>query len=164
MTSYKGATELTFHSVCDWRWEHIWQFGGSLRDEARRVGECWHDVHKRRVNMPVSCLGAETNVPYMSKKGKKEWARKPYSIPLCFMNGASSFLSLIIPLCFGNTAAAVVPIKHGGLWIGHTRTQSETDRERRKICVEQLCLGNFLLIIAGSKVKGDATAVLRLKV
>lgn len=47
---------LNWHfTLCSWRREHIWQFGGSLgEEEAYRVGECWHDDHKGKVNMQVS--------------------------------------------------------------------------------------------------------------
>lgn len=66
-----GTTESTFHSVCDWRWEHIWQFEGSLREESQWVGVCWHDDHKRRVNMRVSCYETKTGVPYEHKEKTK---------------------------------------------------------------------------------------------
>lgn len=39
--------------------------------------------------------------------------------------------NLIIPLCFGNTAVALVPIKHGELNWKHTHTKTERERERK---------------------------------
>ncbi len=137
----KGDTELTFCSACGWRWEHIWQFGGSLGEEECGVGEWWHDDHKESLH--VRRHVKELN-PVCLTRERESSTVFPSFYEWCL---SSSFLRLIISLCFwpyGHSSA------NEARWIEsdththtHTHIDTESERERRNIWVKQLCLGWF---------------------